>query len=156
VTFHRLRQAFASRSVAMQRLLIPEVVQLSPAEIAILDERSDDVGTLGVELRSVGPNAVAVHAVPTLLLRAAPERIVRDVVAELGRIARRPFGDAADLVLATMACHGSVRAGDVLSREEVGALLQALDGVDFGGHCPHGRPVVTRIGFDELERRVGR
>src|ERR1700690_2980962 len=156
VTFHRLRKAFAARSIPMQRLLIPEVVQLSPAEVATLDERSTDVASFGVELRAVGPSAVGVHAVPTLLLRAAPERIVRDVVAELGRTARRPFGDAADLVLATMACHGSVRAGDALSREEVGALLRALDEVDFGGHCPHGRPVVTRIGFDELERRVGR
>jgi DNA mismatch repair protein MutL len=81
---------------------------------------------------------------------------VRDLVAELGRDAKRPFGDAADLVLATMACHSSVRAGDSLSREQAVALLQALDAVDFGGHCPHGRPVVTRIGYDELERRVGR
>jgi DNA mismatch repair protein MutL len=156
VTFHRLRKAFAARSIATQHLLIPEVVQLSAEEIAILEERSGDVASFGVELRAVGPSAIAVHAVPTLLLRAAPERVVRDLVAELGRTARRPFGDAADLVLATMACHGSVRAGDALSREEVGALLRALDEVDFGGHCPHGRPVVTRIGFDELERRVGR
>jgi DNA mismatch repair protein MutL len=156
VTFHRLRRAFASRSIATQRLLIPEIVQLSSAEMAILEERSSDIAQFGVELRAVGPTAVAVHSIPTILLRSAPESIVRDVVAELGRMARRPFGDAADLVLATMACHGSVRAGDVLSREEVGALLRALDEVDFGGHCPHGRPVVTRIGFDELERRVGR
>jgi DNA mismatch repair protein MutL len=107
-------------------------------------------------LRAVGPNAVAVHGVPTLIRRRSAERIVRDIVAELGRNAKRPFGDAADLVLATMACHGSVRAGDMLSREEVIALLRSLDQVDFAGHCPHGRPVVTRIAFDELERRVGR
>lgn len=156
VTFHRLKRAYSARSIPMQRLLIPEVVQLSTAEMANIDEGASDLAAFGVELRAVGPSAVAVHAVPALLLRAAPERIVRDLVAELGRTARRPFGDAANLVLATMACHGSVRAGDALSREEVGALLSALDEVDFGGHCPHGRPVVTRIGFDELERRVGR
>jgi DNA mismatch repair protein MutL len=156
VTFHRLRKAFASRSISMQRLLIPEVVELVPAEIAALEERTGDISALGIELRSVGASAVAVHGVPTLLKRATPERIVRDVVAELGRMAARPFGDAADLVLATMACHGSARAGDVLSREEVLALLRSLDEVDFAGHCPHGRPVVTRMGFDELERRVGR
>jgi DNA mismatch repair protein MutL len=156
VTFHRLRSAFASRSMATQRLLIPEVVELLPAEIATIEEHASDLAAFGVELRAVGPSAVAVHAVPALLVRAAPERTVRDVVAELGRAARRPFGDAADLVLATMACHGSVRAGDALSREEVVALLRSLDEVDFAGHCPHGRPVVTRIGYDELERRVGR
>jgi DNA mismatch repair protein MutL len=156
VTFHRLRRAFASRSIATQRLLIADVVELLPAEVATLEERADDVAALGVELRPVGPSAVAVHAVPALLSRARPERIVRDLVAELGRAARRPFGDAADLVLATMACHGSIRAGDLLSREEASALLRSLDDIDFAGHCPHGRPVVTRIGYDELERRVGR
>jgi DNA mismatch repair protein MutL len=156
VTFHRLRRSFASRSIATQRLLIADVVELLPAEIAALEENAESVAALGVELRAVGPSAVAVHAVPTLLARARPERIVRDLVAELGRAARRPFGDAADLVLATMACHGSVRAGDALSREEAVALLRALDDIDFAGHCPHGRPVVTRIGYDELEKRVGR
>jgi DNA mismatch repair protein MutL len=156
VTFDRLRRAFESRTISTQRLLIADVVELLPAEVATLEEHADEVAALGVELRPVGTSAVAVHAVPTLLARVRPERIVRDLVAELGRTATRPFGDAADLVLATMACHGSIRAGDALSREEAVALLRALDGIDFGGHCPHGRPVVTRIGYDELERRVGR
>jgi DNA mismatch repair protein MutL len=156
VTFNRLRKAFVSRSIATQRLLIPDVIELLPTEVATLDERASDVAALGIEVRSVGSSAVAVHAVPALLARARPERIVRDLVAELGLADRRPFGDAADLVLATMACHGSIRAGDVVSRAEAGALLRALDDIDFAGHCPHGRPVVTRIGYDELERRVGR
>jgi DNA mismatch repair protein MutL len=156
VTFHRLRRSFAQRAIATQRLLLPEVVDLLPAEMAALDEHAADVAALGVELRAVGPKAVAVHAVPMLLARSRPERLVRDLVAELGRAAKRPFGDAADLVLATMACHGSIRAGDAVSREEAVALLLALDGIDFAGHCPHGRPVVTRIGYDDLERRVGR
>ncbi len=156
VAFNRLRRAFAARTIATQRLLIPEVIDLLPAEVAALEEHASEVTGLGVELRAVGRSAVAVHAVPTMLARARPERIVRDLVAELGRAASRPFGDAADLVLATMACHGSIRAGDVVSREEAAALLRALDDIDFAGHCPHGRPVVTRIGYDELERRVGR
>ncbi len=156
VTFHRLRKAFDARTMSTQRLLIPDIVELLPTEVATLEEHARDVEALGVELRPVGPGAVAVHAVPTLLARSRPERIVRDLVAELGRAARRPFGDAADLVLATMACHGSIRAGDVVTREEATALLRGLDDIDFAGHCPHGRPVVTRIGYDELERRVGR
>jgi DNA mismatch repair protein MutL len=156
VTFNRLRKAFAARSIATQRLLIPDVIEMLPTEVALLEERAEDVAGLGIEVRAVGSSAVAVHSVPALLARARPERIVRDLVAELGRADRRPFGDAADLVLATMACHGSIRAGDIVSRAEAGALLRALDDIDFAGHCPHGRPVVTRIGYDELERRVGR
>ncbi|MGO9000091.1 MAG: DNA mismatch repair endonuclease MutL [Polyangiaceae bacterium] len=156
VTFDRLRLAYAARSVPSQRLLAGEIVELLPAEVAALEENADAVAALGLELRAVGASAVAVHAVPGLVARAAPARLVRDVVAEVSRAAGRPFGGAADLVLATMACHGSTRAGDTLSREEAEALLRALDTVDFSGHCPHGRPVVTRISFDELERRVGR
>jgi DNA mismatch repair protein MutL len=156
VTFDRLRKAYAARQVASQRLLGGEIVELLPAEVAALEENADAVSALGLELRAVGVSAVAVHAVPALVARAAPARLVRDLVAEVSRAAGRPFGGAADLVLATMACHGSARAGDALSREEAEALLRALDGVDFSGHCPHGRPVVTRIAFDELERRVGR
>ncbi len=156
VTFHRLRRAYASRSIAIQRLILAEVVELAPAEVAVLDDHSAAIAALGVEVRPIGSSAVGIYAVPVLLARTRPERIVRDLVAELGKVAKRPFGDAVDLVLATMACHGSVRAGDVLSREEATSLLGTLDGIDFAGHCPHGRPVVTRIGYDELERRVGR
>jgi DNA mismatch repair protein MutL len=156
VTFDRLRRAYGARAVPSQRLLTGEVIELQPAEVAILEENVDAVSALGIEVRAVGASAVAVHAVPSLLVRASPERLVRDLVAEVSRAAGRPFGATADLVLATMACHGSVRAGDALSREEAEALLRALDAVDFAGHCPHGRPVVTRVAFDELERRVGR
>src|SRR5262249_3313149 len=111
VAFDRLRRAFAARAVATQRLLIPEIVELVPQEVAALEEASGDVEGLGVEVRAVGASTVAVHAVPQLLRRASPERLVRDIVAELGRHAGRPFGGAADLVLATMACHGPIRRG---------------------------------------------
>jgi DNA mismatch repair protein MutL len=156
VTFHAIRRAFAARELAAQRLLIAEIVELLPAEIAALEEYASDVAAMGLDVRAVGVSAVAVHAVPKILARAHPARLVRDLVAELSRAGGRSFGAAADRVLATMACHGSVRAGDALSREEAEALLRSLDAVDFSGHCPHGRPVITRLAYDELERRVGR
>jgi len=156
VTFDRLRKAYGKRGVAMQRLLVPELVELSPSEVASLEENAEEVSRLGVEVRAVGDSAVAVHGVPDLLLRAEPKRLVKDLVAEVSRSAGRPFRGAVDLVLATMACHGSVRAGDAMSAEEVVALLRALDLVDFAGHCPHGRPLVMRMTFGELERKVGR
>jgi DNA mismatch repair protein MutL len=156
VTFERLSRDYKERRIASQRLLIPEVITLTPSEHALLEEHADDALGLGLEVRLLSGSAVAVHAVPKILSRAHPEHLVRDLVAEVGRAAKRPFNDAVDLVLATMACHGSVRAGDVLSNEEAKALLVALDTAEFGGHCPHGRPVVMRLGWGELERRVGR
>jgi DNA mismatch repair protein MutL len=140
----------------MQHLLLPEVIALTPKEVEALEEEAEAIARLGVELRAVGTASVAVHAVPALLLKASPERIVRELLAEVGRTARRPFSEMADHILATMACHGSVRAGDPLTEVEARALLHALDEVDFANHCPHGRPVVTRLSFRDLELKVGR
>jgi len=154
--FDKLRHAFETRAVAVQKLLVPDIVEISPEEAATLAEHEEVAMRLGVEVRAVGPTSVAVHGVPALLLRARPERLLRDLLAELSRAASRPFSGAVDLVLATMACHGSIRAGDALSVEQAQALVAALDDVDFSGHCPHGRPVLLRIPFSELERRVGR
>jgi DNA mismatch repair protein MutL len=159
VTFDRLRRARAEQAVPMQRLLVPEVVELSASEVAAFEENASEVLRLGVEVRAVGETAVAVHGVPSLLARAEPARIARDLAAEVARAssgAARPFAGAVDLVLATMACHGSVRAGDAVSPEEAAALLTGLDQVDFAGHCPHGRPLVMRMAWSELGRRVGR
>src|SRR5262249_55632012 len=144
-----------SQAMPTQRLLVPELVELPASDVAVLEEQTDDVARLGIELRAVGEAAVAIHAMPALLPRAEPSRIVRDLASELSRSGERAFQRSIDLVLATMACHGSIRAGDVVSPEEVRALFAALDEVDFAGHCPHGRPVVMRLPFRELERRVG-
>jgi len=158
VTFHRLQTAYKSKRVASQRLLAPEIVMVGEHAAAFFHEVEDEVLALGFEVRAAGERAVAVHAVPSLLARgrATASELVTDLAAELARTSGRPFGARVDLVLATMACHGSVRAGDILEPQEVRALLSGLDEVDFSGHCPHGRPVVTRLSFEELERRVGR
>jgi DNA mismatch repair protein MutL len=155
VTFDRLRKAYAKKSVPMQRLLIPETIAVSPDEAELVEANEARMLELGVEMRRVGPQAVSVSGVPKLL-RSDPEEIARDLLAELTHSSAYPFSGAIDLVLATMACHGSIRAGDALAYEEVQALLESLREIDFSGHCPHGRPIVFRMSFDELGRRVGR
>jgi DNA mismatch repair protein MutL len=156
VTFHRLRKAYVGRDIATQALLFPVTVEVTPSDVAFVEEEQRALAELGLDVRAVGPSTIAVHAMPRLLARAKAEDVVRDLIAELTRTGGRAFSNAVDLVLATMACHGSIRAGDGISAEEATALLVALDEVDFSGHCPHGRPIVTRIGWDELERKVGR
>ena len=157
VQFHRLRRSHAAREVLVQRLLFPERVEVSARHAALLEEARDEILALGLDVTSLGATTVAVHAVPALLRRAAPARLVRDVLEQLEHSGGRGFGDAIDMAIATMACHGAIRAGDVLSIEEGQALLRALDDVDdFAGHCPHGRPIVQSMPFAELERRLGR
>ena len=156
VNFDRLRQQHRNRALARQQLLVPEIVQVRSAESSLIDEARDELLALGVDARAIGDGRVAVHGVPALLKRATPEQILRDLLDELARTGERKFGDAVDLVLATMACHGSVRAGDTLHPDEAAALLRSLDDIDFAGYCPHGRPIVTVLPYVELERKVGR
>jgi DNA mismatch repair protein MutL len=156
VTFHRLKTAFAARAVAIQPLLFPRIIEAPETDVAMVDEHHEELLGAGLDARAAGARQIAIHGIPQILKRGDPERMLRDLLAEASRQGGRAFSDAIDLALATMACHGSLRAGDRVAPEEATALLQALDDVDFAGHCPHGRPVVTSLRFDELERKVGR
>jgi len=157
VRYHALRTAHAARKIPQQTLLFPEQVEVTEGEAAVAEEHADALAALGMDVASLGPTTLAVRAVPALVRKAPPERLLRDVLAELDRSGERAFGDTIDTAIATLACHGAIRAGDALAPEEAQALLAQLDRIpDFAGHCPHGRPVVFTIAFGELERRVGR
>jgi DNA mismatch repair protein MutL len=156
VTFTKLRRQYKSRNVAAQALLFPLLLEVTADEVELVEACSASLLEIGIELRVRGAALVSVHSIPKLLQGAAPEQLVRDLLSEVSRSGRRAFSDAVDLALATMACHGSVRAGDALTTEAATALLEALDGAEFAGHCPHGRPIVSFTSWAELERRVGR
>lgn len=156
VAFDRLRKQYQARTVASQSLLFPLVLEVSAEEARLCEARAEDFAAVGIDVRLRGEGALSVHTVPRLLQRASPERLVRDLLGELGRAGARGFSEAVDTALAAMACHGAVRAGDPLTRSEVEALLQALDQADFAAACPHGRPVVALTTWGELERKVGR
>lgn len=156
VNFARLRTSYHACAVASQRLLLPVVLQVSPEDAAFLEEYSEVVHSFGMDMQAIGPTTASVTAVPQILSRASPERLARDLLDEARRTGGRGFSGSVDLVLATMACHGSLRAGEAASPEEVAGLLAALDRVDHAGHCPHGRPLVMQIKYTELERQVGR
>ncbi len=156
LTFDRIRRQYRARSVASQALLFPVEIQLNAEEIEFLEAHTTEFSELGMDLRLSGTNWVSVHGVPRLLERASPERLLRDLLAETLRQGGRGFSAAIDLALATLACHASLRAGDSIAPDEARALLSALDGADFAGHCPHGRPIVSFTSWSELERKVGR
>jgi len=156
VTFTRLRRQYQARAVPSQALLFPLVVDVSAAELELVEARQKEIAEVGLDVRARGEGSLSIHAMPRLLSRASPERLLRDLLTEVSRSGGRGFSDAVDLAIATMACHGSIRAGDALSPSEAVALLVALDDADFAGHCPHGRPVVTFLSYVELERKVGR
>ncbi len=155
VNFHRLKEEYARRSMPSQALLFPVTLEVDAEQSELVAEHEEEISRLGFEVRVHGENTISVHRVPRLLQRDSAERLVRDLLAELARTGRG-FSDTVDAALSTIACHGSVRAGDVLNEAQAQALLRSLDGVDFAGHCPHGRPIVAFTSWSELERKVGR
>jgi DNA mismatch repair protein MutL len=156
VAFQRMLDQHRSQSIAAQTLLFPVSVELSEPEVELVQQRCSEIAALGLDVRVRGRQHVSVHAIPRLLQRASPERLLCDLVGELARSDGRGFSAMIDHALSLMACHGCLRAGDTISAAEAQALLAALDTVDFAGHCAHGRPVVTVVSYHELERKVGR
>ncbi|HEX3698730.1 MAG TPA: DNA mismatch repair endonuclease MutL [Polyangia bacterium] len=164
VAFDRLRAAQARREVRRQRLLFPLPVEVddlaaaSAADAGLLEALGFEIEAPGRgDASAVGKTTVLVRAVPEALKDADPKPLLRDVLAQLVEGgAATSAAERIDHALATMACHSVVRAGDVLGRPQVLALLAQLDGVDLRSHCPHGRPVLLRMPMTEIERRFGR
>jgi DNA mismatch repair protein MutL len=156
VNFDRLIRAYRARNVPSQSMLFPVLLEVSAAEADLVEAYGGEIAELGLDVRVRSTDQLSIHAVPNLLRNESPERLVRDLLTELSRSGGRGFSAAVDQALATMACHGSLRAGDQLSATEAAALLVALDQAEFAGHCPHGRPVVAFTSWAELERKVGR
>lgn len=153
VAFERLRQAYGAGGVPQQRLLVPALVELGPREAAVLNERLAELHALGFELEPFGGSSFAVRAVPALLADANPALLVRDLVEECIEVGgSRRLNEAAEAVLARLACHSVIRIGQTLGLEQIRALLGAMDTIPFSGNCPHGRPAYVTLTRAELER----
>ena len=157
VAFQRLRETYRDKAVPVQRLLFPTTVAFSKQQVLAAKDCTKQLTDLGFEIEPFGGETIAIKAVPSGLRSGQEETVLRELLDELGsRGGSRAVEDRVEAVLATIACHSVVRAGDTLSIEEVRALLETLDGVDFRTHCPHGRPVLLRIPVSEIGRRLGR
>jgi DNA mismatch repair protein MutL len=155
--FHRLREAFRSRALAVQPFLVPPVVTLPVPAARIVEGSLAELARLGLEVEPFGGESLAVKGAPALLGGVPLGPLLSDLAQQLEQLERGSAVDeAVDGLLATMACHAAIRAGEPLGAEEARELLDALDAVDFKARCPHGRPVVFDLPLAEMERRVGR
>jgi DNA mismatch repair protein MutL len=157
IAFERLRDAWTEKQARTQRLLFPRTLELSDAQAAAARAHAEALAGIGFELEPFGGAAFALRATPAELPEAEVEATLGELLDELAEAeGSRALEDRLEHMLATIACHSVVRAGDALSRQEALALLESMDGVDYRVHCPHGRPVLLRIGITELARRFGR
>ncbi len=157
LVYERMKAALAQGGVARQMLLIPEIVTLDPDEVAALDDAAPELAELGLVLEPFGADAVAVREVPALLGKTDTKGLVRDLASELvDDRAKTALRDRLEAVCATMACHGSVRAGRRLTVDEMNALLRDMEATPHSGQCNHGRPTYVELKLTDIERLFGR
>jgi DNA mismatch repair protein MutL len=157
LVYERMKAALAERGVARQALLLPVVVELDPATAERLVERRGELETLGLGVEPFGEGAVLVREVPALLGQTDVAALVRDLAEDLAAIDRaQSLESALERVCATLACHGSVRAGRRLTLAEMNALLRDMEATPASGQCNHGRPTFVTLSKSEIERLFGR
>ncbi|NCU12793.1 MAG: DNA mismatch repair endonuclease MutL, partial [Sphingomonadaceae bacterium] len=158
LVLERLKAAGAQDSAARsQALLIPEVVELDEPDCDRVEGAAGTLAEYGLLLERFGPNALLVRAVPAVLGKGNVQALVRDIADDLAQNgAALLLGERIDHVLATMACHGSVRAGRVLSVAEMNALLREMEVTPRSGQCNHGRPTWVKLAHGDIEKLFGR
>jgi DNA mismatch repair protein MutL len=156
LVYERLKAARAGQGVPRQMLLVPEVVELDPVEADRLAAAAADLEMLGLVLEAFGPGAVLVREAPAELAGGDIRALVRDVADALAAEGEAAIAARRDHILATMACHHSVRAGRRLKPEEMDALLRDMEATPFSGQCNHGRPTYVELKLADIERLFGR
>ena len=158
LVLERLRAAGAGEGVAAsQALLLPEVVELDEPDCDRLDGKAETLAGFGLVIERFGPSAMLVRAVPSALAQGDVQALVRDIADDLAKNGDALLlGERLDGVLATMACHGSVRAGRALSVAEMNALLREMERTPRSGQCNHGRPTWVKLAHGDIEKLFGR
>jgi len=158
LVLERLKAAGAQGAIAAsQALLIPEVVELDEPDADRVEGAAPVLAGFGLALERFGPTAMLVRAVPAVLGKGDVQALIRDIADDLAQNgAALLLEERLDLVLATMACHGSVRAGRVLSVAEMNALLREMEVTPRSGQCNHGRPTWVKLAHGDIEKLFGR
>jgi DNA mismatch repair protein MutL len=157
LVLERMRRASEGGNVVRQALLIPDVVELDETDCDRLEGAIAELAELGLEIERFGLSAMLVRATPAPLGKADIPGLLRDVAAEIAELGTAlALRERLDHVAATMACHGSVRAGRILSVAEMNALLREMEVTPHSGQCNHGRPTWVKLAHADIEKLFGR
>ena len=157
LVYERMKAEMADGGVARQALLLPEVVELDPAEAERVAAKAEELAALGLLIEPFGPGAILVREVPALLGETDAAGLVRDIADDLAENgAALALKERLEEVCSTMACHGSVRAGRRLTAPEMNALLRQMEVTPHSGQCNHGRPTYVELKLADIEKLFGR
>jgi DNA mismatch repair protein MutL len=157
LVYERMKAMLAGGGVPRQALLIPEVVELDPAEAAALIARAEELSELGLVIEAFGPGALIVRETPALLGQIDAKGLLQDLADDLSELGQaHALKERLEEVCSSMACRGSVRAGRRLSAEEMNALLRQMEATPHSGQCNHGRPTYVELKLADIEKLFGR
>ncbi|MCX7312215.1 MAG: DNA mismatch repair endonuclease MutL [Alphaproteobacteria bacterium] len=157
LVYERMKAGLDQNGIARQILLIPDIVELDPADIERLLSRSEELKRFGLAIEPFGPGAIAVRETPSMLGEIDAAALARDLAEHLAEWDEAlPLERRLMHVAATMACYGSVRAGRRLKPEEMNALLREMETTPNSGQCNHGRPTYVELKLTDIERLFGR
>ena len=157
IVYEKLKASIERNGVQRQMLLIPEIVEMDESTVEKLATRADELGKFGLVIESFGPGAVAVRETPSLLGKTNAASLLRDLAEHMAEWDEAlPLERRLMHVAATMACHGSVRAGRILKPDEMNALLREMEVTPNSGQCNHGRPTYVELKLADIERLFGR
>jgi len=153
ITYERLKTALGGQGIKSQPLLLPLTLNISQREAEVCEDQADILKHLGLEIDRLGEQSVVIRSIPVLLQRDNAEQLVQDLLADLVMYgSSRRIEESMNEVLATMACHGSVRANRQLRIEEMNALLRDIESTERSAQCNHGRPTWTQLDMNQLDK----
>ena len=153
IVYERLKASLERDGVQRQILLIPDIVEMDEASVEQLVARTTELEKFGLAIESFGPGAIAVREVPALLGKTNAAALLRDLAEHMTEWDEAlPLERRLMHVAATMACHGSVRAGRILKPEEMNALLRDMEATPNSGQCNHGRPTYVELKLADIEK----
>ncbi|PCI01147.1 MAG: DNA mismatch repair endonuclease MutL [Alphaproteobacteria bacterium] len=154
LVYERMKNSYAQNGVKRQILLVPEIVSLSQDQVVMVSDKKDVLTEVGLVLEAFGDDSVIVREIPSILSdRLNIQDMVKNIADEVEDIGTADgLQQAVDHLLATMACHGSVRSGRRLNRDEMNALLRQMEETPMSGQCNHGRPTYISLSLDEVEK----
>ncbi len=157
LVYERMKAEMAAGGVMRQTLLLPEVVDLDPAEAERVLARADELAALGLVIEAFGPGAILVRETPAMLGETYVHGLIRDIADDLAENGQAlALSERLADVCSTMACHGSVRAGRRLNATEMNALLRQMEATPHSGQCNHGRPTYVELKLADIEKLFGR
>ena len=157
ILYEKLKSQKYDRGIAIQELLVPEIVEFTSVEVDVILEKQSMMKQLGLEVERFGPSSICIRGIPAVLGKRCPKTLLIDLLEDLENLdSLESLENKIDKVFSSMACHGSVRSGRILKYEEMDILLREMEKTPNSDQCNHGRPTYLKLDLEKINKLFGR